>query len=427
MKARERKMKRMQEKSKHSTELDENDMPKKKLTSIPSKRSDMKLEEENSNEINEDNKIQDIAASRPANNVDVEKISQRLKDRKERRKRKKMIEAGINPTFVNSKDNDNNNSNQKEAKNNKNYISDKDLNKLAQSAESMGAVPLPKKVNFLGSSNKNQSNIDNAINPKNNNNNNLNNNSNKQNLVSSSTINFNNNDFISMTSTPNYNLLIKNLAQIKNENIEDFLTKTNPNKPSNEEKETEVQKMIEVMKLRPNPHNANNKAIGNAENNYAYNLMQNIEDNDEYYENQKEIKELKEKVKEEEKKREQMLQRNKEEIQKYIEKIISLQNNLINSNQGDVVALEEANKIDMIQINNLTVTYQRLKEENEREKIKMLNLINKEIIPLQKELKNEISEVQKLKRQLKQWEKKTPPRDLLKKIEVVMKYMKNSS
>ena len=141
MKARERKMKRMQEKSKHSTELDENDMPKKKLTSIPSKRSDMKLEEENSNEINEDNKIQDIAASRPANNVDVEKISQRLKDRKERRKRKKMIEAGINPTFVNSKDNDNNNSNQKEAKNNKNYISDKDLNKLAQSVESGGAPP----------------------------------------------------------------------------------------------------------------------------------------------------------------------------------------------------------------------------------------------------------------------------------------------
>jgi hypothetical protein len=230
-----------------------------------------------------------------------------------------------------------------------------------------------------------------------------------------------------MTSTPNYELLSKNLAQIKNENIEDFLTKTNPNKPSNEEKETEVQKMIEVMKLRPNPHNANNKAIGNAENNYAYNLMQKIEDNDEYYENQKEIKELREKVKEEERKREQMLQRNKEEIQKYIEKIISLQNDLINSNQGDVVALEEANKIDMIQINNLTVTYQRLKEENEREKIKMLNLINKEIIPLQKELKNEISEVQKLKRQLKQWEKKAPPRDLLKKIEVVMKYMKHSS
>ena len=427
MKARERKMKRMQEKSKHSTELDENDMPKKKLTSIPSKRSDMKLEEENSNEINEDNKIQDIAASRPANNVDVEKISQRLKDRKERRKRKKMIEAGINPTFISSKDNDNNNTNQKEANNNKNYISDKDLNKLAQSVESMGAVPLPKKVNFHGSSNKNQSSIDNNINPKNNNNNNLNNISNKHNSVSSGSSNFNNNDFISMTSTPNYKLLSKNLAQIKNENIEDFLTKTNPNKPSNEEKETEVQKMIEVMKLRPNPHNANNKAIGNAENNYAYNLMQKIEDNDEYYENQKEIKELREKVKEEERKREQMLQRNKEEIQKYIEKIISLQNDLINSNQGDVVALEEANKIDMIQINNLIVTYQRLKEENEREKIKMLNLINKEIIPLQKELKNEINEVQKLKRQLKQWEKKAPPRDLLKKIEVVMKYMKHSS
>ena len=51
----------------------------------------------------------DIAVlSTAANNVDVEKISQRIKDRKERRKRKKMIEAGINPTFISSKDNDNN-------------------------------------------------------------------------------------------------------------------------------------------------------------------------------------------------------------------------------------------------------------------------------------------------------------------------------
>ncbi len=70
---------------------------------------------------------------------------------------------------------------------------------------------------------------------------------------------------------------------------------------------------------------------------------------------------------------------------------------------------------------------QRIEEENEKEKNKMLFLINKEITPLQKELKNEILEVQKLKKQLLQWNKKTPPRDLLRKIEVVMKYMKNCS
>ena len=425
MKALERKLKRMQEKSKHSTELDENDMPKKKLTSIPSKRSDMKIiEQENSREINEENKIQNIAASRPANNVDVEKISQRLKERKERRKRKKMIEAGISPTFINDNDN-NNNFNQKETNNNKNYISDKDSNKLIQSVESMAPVPLPKKVNFNASSNKNQSNRNkNVFNSKSSTNNNKINN---QNSASSNSSNINNDDFISKISTPNYNLLSKNLANIKNENIEDFLTKTNPNKPSKEEKEAEVHKMIEVMKLRPNLHKAGDIVSEKDENKFASNLMQNIEENVEYYENQKEIKELQEKVKEEEKKRDQMLQSNKEEIQQYIEKIISLQNKLINSDQGDIVALEESIKIDIIQINNLTVTYQRLKEENEKEKFRMINLINKEIIPLQKELKNEISEVQKLKRKLKQWENKTPPRDLIKKIEVVMKYKKHCS
>ena len=86
--------------------------------------------------------------------------------------------------------------------------------------------------------------------------------------------------------------------------------------------------------------------------------------------------------------------------------------------------MEEAIKIDSIQINNLSVTYQRLKEENEKEKGEMLSLINKEILPLQNELKNEIDEVRKLKNQLIQWDKKAPPRDILRKIEVVMKYMK---
>ncbi len=137
--------------------------------------------------------------------------------------------------------------------------------------------------------------------------------------------------------------------------------------------------------------------------------------------------ELKKVEKEEENKMEQMLEKNKEEIQRYIEKILKLQNDLINSNQGDIIALENENKIDEIQIYNLQMNLQRIEEENEKEKNKMLFLINKEITPLQKELKNEILEVQKLKKQLLQWNKKTPPRDLLRKIEVVMKYMKNCS
>ena len=427
MKAAERRRKRLLEKSKQSLESDNNEVNKKKIAAIPSIKSEIKITNpENNNEINNENIIQNISSSKPGNNMDIEKISQKIKERKEKRKRKNMNESGINPTFKDSNNNinainENNINNNNSINNNRNRLKEKDSNKLLGSIESMGSITGQKKVNF--SIKSKDINLEN--------NNNINNNiNNKQLSVSSSNNsihNYNNNDIPSITSTPNYQLLSKNYANIKNENIEEFLAKTNPDKPSDEQKESEVKKMIEVMDLRPNPKNANNQAILNDEKNYAYNLTRKIEDNNDYYENQKEIKKLIEIVKEEERNTEQMLERNKEEIQKYIEKIISLQNTLINSKQGDIVALEEANKIDDIQINNLSVTYQRLKEENEKEKNRMLSLINKEIIPLQKELKNEIKEVQNLKNQLLKWDKKAPPRDILKKIEVVMKYMKNCS
>ena len=427
MKAAERRRKRLLEKSKQSLESDNNEVNKKKIAAIPSIKSEIKITNpENNNEINNENIIQNISSSKPGNNMDIEKISQKIKERKEKRKRKNMNDSGINPTFKDSNNNinainENNINNNNSINNNRNRLKEKDSNKLLGSIESMGSITGQKKVNF--SIKSKDINLEN--------NNNINNNiNNKQLSVSSSNNsihNYNNNDIPSITSTPNYQLLSKNYANIKNENIEEFLAKTNPDKPSDEQKESEVKKMIEVMDLRPNPKNANNQAILNDEKNYAYNLTRKIEDNNDYYENQKEIKKLIEIVKEEERNTEQMLERNKEEIQKYIEKIISLQNTLINSKQGDIVALEEANKIDDIQINNLSVTYQRLKEENEKEKNRMLSLINKEIIPLQKELKNEIKEVQNLKNQLLKWDKKAPPRDILKKIEVVMKYMKNCS
>ena len=427
MKAAERRRKRLLEKSKQSLESDNNEVNKKKIAAIPSIKSEIKITNpENANEINNENIIQNISSSKPGNNMDIEKISQKIKERKEKRKRKNMNDSGINPTFKDSNNNinainENNINNNNSINNNRNRLKEKDSNKLLGSIESMGSITGQKKVNF--SIKSKDINLEN--------NNNINNNiNNKQLSVSSSNNsinNYNNKDIPSITSTPNYQLLSKNYANIKNENIEEFLAKTNPDKPSDEQKESEVKKMIEVMDLRPNPKNANNQAILNDEKNYAYNLTRKIEDNNDYYENQKEIKKLIEIVKEEERNTEQMLERNKEEIQKYIEKIISLQNTLINSKQGDIVALEEANKIDDIQINNLSVTYQRLKEENEKEKNRMLSLINKEIIPLQKELKNEIKEVQNLKNQLLKWDKKAPPRDILKKIEVVMKYMKNCS
>ena len=75
----EQNLKKMSESSKNE------EVPKKKLISIPSQKSNTIKKQEN---IDDMNIIQNIPASRPANNVDVDKISQRVKEKLEKRKRK---------------------------------------------------------------------------------------------------------------------------------------------------------------------------------------------------------------------------------------------------------------------------------------------------------------------------------------------------
>ena len=331
-------------------------------------------------------------------------------------------EPGINDKNSNKNINENLNIKKTNSNNsiNRNFINEKDSKQLLEALEPIPPIS-QKKVNFNIPSNKslNINNID-LNNKPNSNSNSISNKS-----IKINDFNIINNDIPSTIPIPNYQLLEKQIPNIKKENVDDFLKKTNPDKPSDEEKQSEVKRMIQVMNLRPNPKNSYNQVILNDKNKYAYNLTQKIEDNYNYYENQKEINELREQVKEEEKYLEEKLKRNREEIQKKIEKIIYLQNKLINSEQGDIVALEEENKIYEIQINNYLVTLKRLEEENMKEKKRMHSLINEEIIPLQKELQAEINEVRILKNQLKFMNKKVPPIDILKKIEVVMKYMKH--
>lgn len=410
MKAKQRKKQKqmeLEQSQKKKTDSSKNsEIPKKKLISIPSQKTEIK-NEENSDEINNMNKIQNIPASRPANNVDVEKISQRIKERKERKKRKNKVE-NIEPVFV-----DNNiNENQNNIINNNNIDlnNNEKENKNAYDSESVAPIPVLQKNNI------------NPIQAENvNNNNNINH---KIISVSSSSHSINKNEIQSSISTPNYQFLSKHYYEIKPENIKDFLINTNPDKPVIEQKELEVHKMVKLMELKPKAIDI--KENKEAENNFTYNLMQKIGENKEYIENQKEIKELKIKVKEEEKKIENLLEDNKKEIKEYMEKITKLQNDLLNSQQGDIFYLEEENKIDEIQIQNLSSTLQRLNEENEREKYRINDLVNGEISFLTNDLNKEITEVQKIKRQLEALGKKKPPRDITKKIEVVMRYMKKN-
>ena len=410
MKAKQRKKQKqmeLEQSQKKKTDSSKNsEIPKKKLISIPSQKTEIK-NEENSDEINNMNKIQNIPASRPANNVDVEKISQRIKERKERKKRKNKVE-NIEPVFVDNNINENQNNN---INNNINLNSNEKENKNAYDSESVAPIPVLQKNNI------NPIQADNT----NNNNNNINH---KIISVSSSSHSINKNEIQSSISTPNYQFLSKHYYEIKPENIKDFLINTNPDKPVIEQKELEVHKMVKLMELKPKAIDI--KENKEAENTFTYNLMQKIGENKEYIENQKEIKELKIKVKEEEKKIENLLEDNKKEIKEYMEKITKLQNDLLNSQQGDIFYLEEENKIDEIQIQNLSSTLQRLNEENEREKYRINDLVNGEISFLTNDLNKEISEVQKIKRQLEALGKKKPPRDITKKIEVVMRYMKKN-
>lgn len=373
---------------------------KKKLISIPSDY------QENPDEIN--NRIQNIPASRPANNVDVEKISQRIKERKQRKKRNKI--ENIEPVFVDNNMNNIINKNIDDKTNNninENINNNAKDNKNLYDSESVAPVLIPK------------NNINSIQNDKNSN---LNNNNHKIISVSSSSHSINKNDIQSAISTPNYQFLSKNYNEIRPENIKNFLINTNPNKPINEQKELEIHKMIKLMELKPKSLNI--KSNKEEENNFTYNLMQKIKENKEYKDNQKEIKDLKIKIKEEENKIEMMLENNKEEIKEYIERIIKLQNNLLNSQQGDIFYFEEENKIDEIQIQNLSATYQRLTEENENEKYRINELVNGEISSLANELNEEISEIKKVKHELEVLGKKKPPRDIMKKIEVIMRYAK---
>jgi len=359
---------------------------KKKLISVPSDYQN----QENPEEINSMNKIQNIPASRPANNVDVEKISQRIKERKQRKKRNKK--DNLEPVFINDNNKEDNINNNNINENNNNI---KDNKNIIYDSESVAPIPTPK-------------NINNNINP------------NKIISVSSSFHSINKNEYQSGISTPNYQFLSKNYHEINQENIKNFFNNTNPNKPLEEQKELEIHNMIKLMELKPKSINI--KANKEVENNFTHNLMQKIKENKEYKENQKEIKDLKIKIKEEENKIEIMLEKNKEEIKEYIEKIIKLQNNLLNSQQGDIFYFEEENKIDEIQIQNLSATYQKLTEENENERYKINELVNGEVSSLANELNKEINEIKKIKRELEILGKKKPPRDIMKKIEVIMRY-----
>ncbi len=428
MKAAQRRKKREEEKRRLSSMKPENnDIPQNKLNIKASQESKERIE--------------NIPSSRLANNKDPEKVSQRMKEKIEQRRIQKLKEDlksssnedfslnnsnSINKNNENIKKsnpppyNNNNNNNDDNINrnntffNNKKYVIDKESNKLAFSVESGAPAAVPKKVLFKIPSNKNVI-VDNF---------NLNNFNNiNLNLNDIATINTNKNMSNSSdhASTFNYYVLSKNIADIKNENIDEFLQKTQLEKPSIEQKESEVQNMIKIMNLCPKINNSKKQLNDSI---YANILSKKIKDNQEYDITKKEIEDLANTVDEEEKKIEMMQEKNKEEIQKYIERILKLQNDLINSEQGDIVALEEENKIDKIQIYNLQMNLNGLEKENEKERNNMMTLINKEILPLQQELKNEILEVQKLKKQLLKWNKKTPPKDILKKIEVVMKYMK---
>ena len=389
MKAKERK----ERKKKMNESLKSNEDQINKLISIQS--------ENDGNIIKQDtrNKTKNISESKNSLSNSINKADmKKIKERKERKKRKNKMKE-IEPANVENNINNNINNNLEIKENAPENIYDSEPITPIQDIQknNVNSIPSDKKIDINNINNNRK-----IISVSDNSNNSINDN--------------NNNDDFSVKSS-NYKFLSKNYNEIKTENIKNFLKETNPEKPTNEQKETEIQNMIKIMQLKqkytPNKD----------EKNYGYNIWKKIERNEDYIKNQQKIKDLKIKIKEEENDIEKILENNKEEIKNYNEKIIKLQNDLLNTKQGDIFYLEEENKIAEIQIQNLSATYQRLVEENKKEKENINYLLNEDIFKLTKELKKEIEEVKKIKHQIKNLGKKKPPNDIMKKIEVVMKYI----
>jgi hypothetical protein len=179
-----------------------------------------------------------------------------------------------------------------------------------------------------------------------------------------------------------------------------------PHKPTESERIEQLNKMIKIFKLGNNI-NADNILVG---------------DNNIYAHNKKEIAELQSRIENEEMKLHNLMISNKNVTQEYIERIIQLQNDIMNSPKGDIISLEEANKVDDVVIKNLLYKKKKVKEEYEMERNELKKMISERIKPMINELKKEIKEVQELKRQLKECKEKELPKDMKNKLEVVIHY-----
>ena len=196
----------------------------------------------------------------------------------------------------------------------------------------------------------------------------------------------------------------ENISLLVGNNINTIIDQSPPHKPTENEKLVQLTKMIKLFNLNVSAENIQ------------------INENPIYSKSKKEILELQEKIKVEEKNLKVLTNSIKNSTQNYIEKIITLQNELLNSPKGDIISLEEANKIDDVQVNNLLDTLYRLNDKYEREEEEIKQLVSTQIEPIQQELKNEIKEVQLLKKELMKYKGRCIPPDIKKKIEVVLKY-----
>ena len=196
----------------------------------------------------------------------------------------------------------------------------------------------------------------------------------------------------------------KYLLSQNEENFNNFLELTNPNKPDITERNKNLNKMIRMLNLKATPDKFE------------------IKENEKYKESKKEYEKLKKILNNEEKNLNDLINNNKITTQSYIEKIIYLKNQLINSPQGDILALEETNKLDEIQINNLIDTIYKNKEEYEIEKEEIKILIESQIDPIKNELIKEIEKIKNLKNELIKLKDKELQKKIKKKIQVVLKY-----
>jgi chromosome segregation ATPase len=147
----------------------------------------------------------------------------------------------------------------------------------------------------------------------------------------------------------------------------------------------------------------------------------NLQINTDFLEKTKKLNDLKERVENFELDNKNLVKTLNEKEIDYIEKIKSLEKQLLSSDKSDIIVLQKQNKDYETQIANLNKAIQNLTGKHRDESVKFKSMIG-ELMMLKDQLEQELKAMESLKREISEKQAKKIPYQFNNKVEMVMKY-----